>query len=601
MQLFLVFLLLPLGLGFQTTTQAASSVSIYIDGNYQSYSTLAKVEKGRTMVPFRGIFEALEASVQYNPSTQTIDAKRGTTHIWLKTGSTAAKVNGQPVTLDAPAKIVNGRTIVPLRFIAESLKAKVEWDAVNQSVYISSDATQPQRPIQDEYSTARITSGEIVFSGQKYSTYQQARAAMTSQDIGIGFKRVVTNSKNERVFQAERLIYTKGEAVGYSPFNGDTTIIYDSPQFRKQLTYTQAGREMRILEQHEHYYKVQVADTVGYTKRVQTGIVPRTLVPHREHYRINTNQALVHSYYDHLKKRVESYEVGPAPTQLKVGVTYYSMDGIRFYADPNFQQLVTTHYPYFQYLNIRSQSNYSAQELEQMITNELTRIASTSNPNALRDSKLVGLGEHIKQMETEHHVNALFILSAAIHESAYGLSSNAKSINNLFGIRVTDQNTAGGTRFAHPKDSVTAFVLDYMNKNYARPGGLYAKGASPGNKTMGANVHYASDPTWGAKIASHMWRLDQKMGKKDINQERRGVITSAIGTNIRQKPSTSEPVLFRFNEKYMGVSGKSGYPVIVVSEQKQADGYVWYEIIADAVDQPQATGWVRGDLIEIID
>lgn len=47
----------------------------------------------------------------------------------LKIGSTNAVVNGQSVSLDVPGTLVNGRTMVPARFIAETLGAQVDWDA----------------------------------------------------------------------------------------------------------------------------------------------------------------------------------------------------------------------------------------------------------------------------------------------------------------------------------------------------------------------------------------------------------------------------------------------------------------------------------------
>lgn len=467
--------------------------------------------------------------------------------------------------------------------------------------FVNQELEKPAAPLKEKYSIARLQGGNLVFSEMKYDSYASASANLKTSDLGIGFIGIGIDKEKNKYYLDERLIFSTQDAVAFSPFNNEVTTIYNSKNFTKQLAYIQAGREMKLLEQGEHYYKVQVADTVGYTKRSQTGIIPKSMLKHQEHYKVNANGSLVHSYYNHLRNKSESYEVGPAPAAMKKGVNYYSMDGIRFYSDTNHQKLVTTHYPYFQYLNIRSKTSYTADELEEMILSELKRIEYTTNPNALKDSKLVGLGQHIKKMETDYSVNALFILATAIHESAYGLSNNAKNINNLFGIRVTDQNTAGGTKYAHPRDSVTAFVLDYMNKNYAHPGGLYAKGASPGNKTMGANVHYASDMTWGAKIGSHMWRLDKKMGSKDIYKEKRGVVYSITGINVRKTPSTSAPILFRFNEKYTGLSGKSGYPVIILSQEKQPDGYIWYEIIADSIQNQELTGWVRGDLLEKID
>src|SRR5690606_27529420 len=79
---------------FRVDVSAASNITIYVDDVEQSYSSKAIVQNGTTLVPLRGIFEALGADVQWNQDTQTIDASKGTKKIWLKLGSTDAKVDG---------------------------------------------------------------------------------------------------------------------------------------------------------------------------------------------------------------------------------------------------------------------------------------------------------------------------------------------------------------------------------------------------------------------------------------------------------------------------------------------------------------------------
>ena len=112
-------------------------LSIYVNGDRQSYSNLAKLEKGKTFVPLRGIFESLGSSVRYNSKDKTIDASKGNTKVWLKIGSRYAKVNGKTVLLDAPARIEKGSTLVPLRFISESLGAKVQWNQDVKTIKIT--------------------------------------------------------------------------------------------------------------------------------------------------------------------------------------------------------------------------------------------------------------------------------------------------------------------------------------------------------------------------------------------------------------------------------------------------------------------------------
>jgi hypothetical protein len=95
----------------------------------------------RTMVPMRSIFEALGAWVQWNESTRTVTATRDATTVQLTIGERAAQVNGQTIALDVPAMIYRGSTMVPLRFVSESLGADVRWSGATQTVSIFTDGT----------------------------------------------------------------------------------------------------------------------------------------------------------------------------------------------------------------------------------------------------------------------------------------------------------------------------------------------------------------------------------------------------------------------------------------------------------------------------
>ena len=122
-------------------------------------------------------------------------------------------------------------------------------------------------------------------------------------------------------------------------------------------------------------------------------------------------------------------------------------------------------------------------------------------------------------MEEEHRLNALFILSFAIHESDYGMSCHAQNNNNLFGLNIPDSNdqcsqngdTSTTKYYASIEKNIEALV-DLLNTSYLDPLNMEDfryNGVALGNKMNGMNVRYATDPYWGAKIAGHMYRIDQ--------------------------------------------------------------------------------------------
>lgn len=112
-------------------------VSVYIDGVKQAYDVSPVLENGRTLVPLRGVFESLGASVEWDEKRQLVRANHDNTKIQLKIGSKSPTVNGNVVPIDVAAKITNGRTLVPLRFVGEALGATVHYDSANQSVKIT--------------------------------------------------------------------------------------------------------------------------------------------------------------------------------------------------------------------------------------------------------------------------------------------------------------------------------------------------------------------------------------------------------------------------------------------------------------------------------
>lgn len=124
----------------------SNSVSVVIDGTRLSLEQPPLLANGRTLVPLRGIFEALGAEVQWTAATRTVTAVKGDTTVSLRIGQSTAAINGQSVRLDAPAVVAGGHTMVPLRFVSEALGANVQWDARTSTVTIRSGGSSGEGP-----------------------------------------------------------------------------------------------------------------------------------------------------------------------------------------------------------------------------------------------------------------------------------------------------------------------------------------------------------------------------------------------------------------------------------------------------------------------
>ena len=117
---------------------ADDSLKIYVNEQVLQCDVAPFIQNGRTMVPMRKIFEALNAKVDWNGNTQTITATKDNTEIILRINNNTIYNNGVAEILDVAPIIVNDSTFVPIRAISQSLNAEVEWLENTHSVYINS-------------------------------------------------------------------------------------------------------------------------------------------------------------------------------------------------------------------------------------------------------------------------------------------------------------------------------------------------------------------------------------------------------------------------------------------------------------------------------
>jgi hypothetical protein len=117
---------------------AADDVKVILDGTELAFDVPPQIINGRTMVPMRKIFELLGAVVEWDEATKTVTATKNETVIIMQIGNATISVSGEDITLDVPPQIVNSRTLVPLRAVAEGLEANVSWDIATRSAIIKS-------------------------------------------------------------------------------------------------------------------------------------------------------------------------------------------------------------------------------------------------------------------------------------------------------------------------------------------------------------------------------------------------------------------------------------------------------------------------------
>ena len=95
------------------------------------------IDTGRTLVPVRVIMEEMQARVEWDGESRTVTIKGQENDITLVIDSPEAIVDGTPFLLDVPPQVINGRTMIPVRFVTEALKGTVHWDAVQRAIYLT--------------------------------------------------------------------------------------------------------------------------------------------------------------------------------------------------------------------------------------------------------------------------------------------------------------------------------------------------------------------------------------------------------------------------------------------------------------------------------
>lgn len=299
---------------------------------------------------------------------------------------------------------------------------------------------------------------------------------------------------------------------------------------------------------------------------------------------------------------------------------YYSTDGISFYTDPydaaagntSASSYVGSYAIYYKWLSYRSETNYTTNELNTFIALKNSTVSTSIT------SAYLGYGNTFLSYGDTFGVNASMELAFANHESYYGKSSFAINNYNFFGVGAVDTNPSGAYVYTSPTDGILQHMKYYMNrywldayayintslgytyydvpdktseyiKNYT--GDFRYFGNCPGNKLVGINVEYASDPFHGEKVAAKMYEIDKQLGLKDYNEYSIG-FTNQL-TNVYSQPNDSSWVLYKYTSKDpnrsagsystvpIGMSvtivGQTGDYYIIVSDMPiNSDGYACY-------------------------
>jgi len=147
-----------------STVYATEEIKVELDGAPISFDVPPQIINGRTMVPMRKIFESLGAVVTWDSQSRTATGRRGDTTVNVSIDSTTLFKNGVPKTLDVAPALIDSRTLVPARAIAESFDCKVDWLAETRTVKIETKGnTSYEKTILNASEIAEKTSPSVFY------------------------------------------------------------------------------------------------------------------------------------------------------------------------------------------------------------------------------------------------------------------------------------------------------------------------------------------------------------------------------------------------------------------------------------------------------
>lgn len=196
-------------------------ISIYVNEREICTDSSAYIEKGTTYVPVRAICNAMGVTdIEWDDSQRKATIK-GYSKLEFYIGKSYAYVNGEKKTMPVKAVLKNGRTMVPVRFFAESSDAKVEWDNTLHAVKITKDGVY----VSSKYCANDYSADDVLWLSR--IVHAESEGEPLKGQIAVAnvvLNRVRDNNYPDTIYG---VIFDRNYGVQFQPIANGT--IYNNP------------------------------------------------------------------------------------------------------------------------------------------------------------------------------------------------------------------------------------------------------------------------------------------------------------------------------------------------------------------------------------
>lgn len=195
---------------------ADGTIKVVVNGKEVAFEDQAPVIKNdRTLVPLRGVLETMGIEVNWNADEQSVTALRGADSAYFKVGSTTLTTEDGSVTLDAAPEIINDRTMIPLRAVAEAFDAEVKWDDATKTITITDSVKVTSVDEGTITKEGKAEDGTVIYTVDvKYPILNDSCTAEGKAAINEAIKKSVEDAVNAELVNLEKSAQETYASIG---------------------------------------------------------------------------------------------------------------------------------------------------------------------------------------------------------------------------------------------------------------------------------------------------------------------------------------------------------------------------------------------------